>query len=95
MGAEEGAGFAGPDVSAPTTRVIKQHIRTIKAILASGVRMLSPSLCSGTSIPDNVLQRSVCVFFSKFINAEIVPIIGLNNINGLSINGGWCEMDFT
>jgi hypothetical protein len=39
IGAEEGEGFAGPDVSAPTTRVIKQHIKTIKAILASGVRM--------------------------------------------------------
>jgi hypothetical protein len=63
-GAEEGEGFAGPDVSAPTTRVIKQHIKTIKAILASGVRMCIPQLeFRYIKFQTTYLKRSFCVCF--------------------------------
>jgi hypothetical protein len=84
IGAEEGEGFAGPDVSAPTTRVIKQHIKTIKAILASGVRMCISQL-KFRSINSRQRSSALCLFlfYSNFMNAEIVPTIGINNINGL------------
>jgi hypothetical protein len=62
IGAEESEGFAGPGVSAPTTRVIKQHIKTIKAILASGVRMCIPQL-EFRYINSRQRSSAFCLFF--------------------------------
>jgi hypothetical protein len=60
-------GFAGRDVSAPTTRVIRQQIITMKAILASGVRMGNSLLefYLINSRPHNSLR--VCVCFNLFL----------------------------